>query len=162
MVITVSSCNKPTSIPDIERLRQNLEQLEKETVTKSLQKIVSGRELREVVETGQAVCFNQLSELTSDAELVFAEMQDLLRDYLDVYPDYRASEKLELNKELQRMIGVLSGVGFSVGTYTRNLRYKSDNCDDYIPLTTISFVVGLTENFPDSIRVPKKSQVQFA
>ena len=73
--------NKPWPIPNAERL----ERIERETVPVSIVRFISGRQVRELAESGGLSAFNSLIELPSEAELVWAEMQDYFRDYGDGY-----------------------------------------------------------------------------
>lgn len=158
----IDAFNKPQLIPTIEQIRQKYEQLEKNTITKSLEKVSSGRQLRELVDKTMACAFDQLSELTKDAEQVFAEIQDYIRDYACIKSEFPATEKLKVNQAFQQMIDSLTLMGFSIGIFTRVLLYKTnEKYQTPMHFNTIYFVIGPAKNFPEIIRVSREESLSF-
>jgi transcriptional regulator with XRE-family HTH domain len=99
--------NKPWPIPNADRLKAENERIERETVAVSVVRFTSGRQVRELAEASEAVSFDCLVEIPSEAEPVWADIQDYFRDYGDAADCYSATQKLEVNKDFQRMIGDL-------------------------------------------------------
>ena len=107
--------NKPCRIPNADRLKAENKHIERETVAVSIVRFTSGRQVRELAEASEAVSFDCLVEIPSEAEPVWAEIQDYFRDYGDVADCYSATQKLEVNKDFQRMIDDLKAHGLAVG-----------------------------------------------
>jgi len=148
--------NKPWPIPNAERL----ERIERETVPVSIVRFTSGRQVRELAESGGLSAFNSLIELPSEAELVWAEMQDYFRDYGDGYDCFSAVKKLDVNKDFQRMIDDLKTLGLAVGGGVRRVKLTSlyDPTSTPLPLSIMYLVIGPEKAFPTSVRVPRKSR----
>src|SRR5262249_14920373 len=66
--------------------KAEIERIERETVAVSIVRFTSGRQVREFAEGIRASAFNDLIELPSEAEHVWAEMQDYFRDYGSCLP----------------------------------------------------------------------------
>jgi hypothetical protein len=101
-----------------------------------------------------------LIELPSEAELVWAEMQDYFRDYGDGYDCFSAVKKLDVNKDFQRMIDDLKTLGLAVGGGVRRVKLTSlyDPTSTPLPLSIMYLVIGPEKAFPTSVRVPRKSR----
>jgi transcriptional regulator with XRE-family HTH domain len=154
--------NKAWPIPNEERLKAETERIERETVSVTLERITTGRRLREFAETSNAHCFSELVELAPQAEEVFAEMQDYYKDYADVDDCYSATEKLDVNKAFQEMIERLSASGYALGGGTRHVRWlMREPAAESLPLIATYIVVGPEKSLPPTIRVPRRSQVGF-
>ena len=148
--------NKPWPIPNAERL----ERIERETVPVSIVRFTSGRQVRELAESGGLSAFNSFIELPSEAELVWAEMQDYFRDYGDGYDCFSEVKKLDVNKDFQRMIDDLKTLGLAVGGGVRRVKLTSlyDPTSTPLPLSIMYLVIGPEKAFPTSVRVPRKSR----
>jgi len=155
--------NKAWPIPNEERLKAEAERLERETVSLTLERITTGRRLRELAEVSNAVSFSELIELTPEAEEVFAEMQDYYKDYADVDDCYSAIEKLDVNKAFQQMLERLTALGYAIGGGIRHVRWlmHGQPTSDSIPLTATYIVVGPEKGLPASVRVPRRSQMGY-
>jgi transcriptional regulator with XRE-family HTH domain len=149
--------NKPMSLPDFEKIRQNQEKLDSETVTKSLEIICSGRLLREIIESCDAFAFHQLTELPQDVEQIYADLQDYIRDYRDVHSEYSANLKLEVNKDLERLIDDIIKNDFTIGFYTR--RFIKETQTENYEFHSFHLVIGPIATFPEVVRVPKRVQL---
>jgi transcriptional regulator with XRE-family HTH domain len=154
--------NKPWPIPNAERLKAENERIERETVAVSIVRFTSGRQVRELAEESQAGAFDCLIELPSEAEPVWAAMQDYFRDYGDVDDCYSAVQKLEVNKDFQRMIDDLKTHGLAVGGGVRrvNLASLHDPTSTPFPVSVTYLVIGSEKAFPTSVRVPRKSRLR--
>jgi transcriptional regulator with XRE-family HTH domain len=152
--------NKPWPIPNAQRLKAETERIERETVAVSIVKFTSGRQVRELAESGQASAFDSIIELPSEAEHVWAEMQDYFRDYGDVDDCCSAVQKLDVNKDFQRMIDDLKAHGLAVGGGVRRVKVASllDATITPFPVSVTYLVIGPEKAFPASVRVPRKSQ----
>ena len=148
--------NKPWPIPNAERL----ERIERETVPVSIVRFTSGRQVRELAESGGLSAFNSFIELPSEAELVWAEMQDYFRDYGDGYDCFSEVKKLDVNKDFQRMMDDLKTLGLAVGGGVRRVKLTSqyDPTSTPLPLSIMYLVIGPEKAFPTSVRVPRKSR----
>ena len=156
----IDNYNKPWPIPNAERLKAEIERIERETVAVSIVRFTSGRQVRELAESGGLSAFNSFIELPSEAELVWAEMQDYFRDYGDGYDCFSAVEKLDVNKNFQRMIDDLKTHGLAVGGGVRRVKLTSqyDPTSTPLPLSIMYLVIGPEKAFPTSVRVPRKSR----
>ena len=148
--------NKPWPIPNADRL----ERIERETVPVSIVRFTSGRQVRELAESGGLSAFNSFIELPSEAELVWAEMQDYFRDYGDGYDCFSEVKKLDVNKDFQRMMDDLKTLGLAVGGGVRRVKLTSlyDPTSTPLPLSIMYLVIGPEKAFPTSVRVPRKSR----
>jgi transcriptional regulator with XRE-family HTH domain len=151
--------NKPWPIPNAQRLKAEIERIERKTVAVNIVRFTSGRQVRELAESGQVMAFNDLIELPSEAEHMWAEMQDYFRDYTDVDDCYSAVQKLEVNKDFQRMIDDLKTHGLAVGGGVRRVNLASlyDPTSTPFPAFLTYLVIGPEKGFPTSVRVPRKS-----
>jgi hypothetical protein len=122
-------------------------------------KRLPGRQVRELAESGGLSAFDSFIELPSEAELVWAEMQDYFRDYGDGYDCFSAVQKLEVNKDFQRMIDDLKTHGLAVGGGVRRVKLTSTYpTSTPLPLSIMYLVIGPEKAFPTSVRVPRKSR----
>jgi hypothetical protein len=155
--------NKPWPIPNAERLKAEKERLERETVTVTVVPFTRGRQAREMAEAAQATAFHALGDFPVKAEKEWARMQDYLRDYADVDDCYTATEKLQVNEDLQEMIDELSAAGFAIGGGTRRVRVTfplaPKEAAAPLPLTVSYFVICSAKAFPTTIRVPRGGTV---
>jgi transcriptional regulator with XRE-family HTH domain len=157
--------NKPWPIPNAQLLKAEIERIERETVPVSIVRFTSGRQVRELAEGEgrmKGCGFICTIELPSEAELVWAEIQDYFRDYGDGgYECFSAVEKLEVNKNFQRMIDDLKTHGLVVGGGVRRVKWASpfNPTSPPIPISLIYLVIGSEKAFPTSVRVPRKSQI---
>jgi transcriptional regulator with XRE-family HTH domain len=154
--------NKLWPIPNAERLKAENERIERETVAVSIVRFTSGRQVRELAEFVQATAFHCLIELPSEAEAVWAEMQDYFRDYGDAYDCYSAVQKLEVNKDFQRMIDDLKTHVLAIGGGVRRGQVTfplASTSGTPLPMSAGYLVIGPEKGFPKSVRVPRKSEV---
>jgi transcriptional regulator with XRE-family HTH domain len=150
--------NKPWPFPNIDFLTKEAQRLEAETALISIEKVLNGRQLRELAENSQALSFSQLSELPKDAENIFAELQDYVRDYGDISDCYSATQNLEVTRDLQKLIDALSKLGFSIGAGNQKLRCGSENAKGTV-LIGIFIVVGRIDGLTSTIRIPRQLTV---
>jgi hypothetical protein len=146
-------------IPNDQRLKAEIERTERETVAVRIVRFTSGRQVREFAEgRAAAMAFDDLIELPSEAEHVWAAMQDYFRDYTDVYGCYSAVQKLEVNKDFQRTIDDLKTNGLAVGGGVRRVNLTSKYDPKPFPASLTYLVIGPEKGFPTSVRVPRKSE----
>jgi transcriptional regulator with XRE-family HTH domain len=153
--------DKPWSLPNADRLKAEQDKLERETIAIKVTPVTSGRHLRELAELAEGWQHNQLTDLTPIAEEIFAEMQEYFQDYGDINDCYSPSQKLEVNRDLQRMIDLLLAEGVSISAGTRRLRFGKKDDKDAIIATVVHVVAGRTEEMPNVIRAPRKTSVSL-
>jgi transcriptional regulator with XRE-family HTH domain len=150
--------NKPWPFPNAHSLKAEFERIERESIPVSIVRFTSGRQVRELVESGLgAIGFICTTELPSEAEPVWAEMQDYFRDYGDGYDCFSAVQKLEVNKDFQRMIDDLKTHGLVVGGGVRRVKWTLPLNPTSLPISMslIYLVIGSEKAFPTSVRVPR-------
>lgn len=146
----------------LKKLQQEMKRLEHETIALSLEKITGGRQFRELVETSQGFQFNQLLELSPAGDKAFSELQDYLKEYGDCYDLYSATDKLNVNQDVQGIIDRLLEVGYTLGTNIRQVRWGA-NLDGAKPciVTILTVIIGSASAFPQMIRIPKSGKTKF-
>lgn len=151
--------NKPLPFPDVEKIKEASERLNKETTLVSLKKVQNGKMMREVLEAGNALSFDSVIELSQAMEECFANMQDYFRDYLDIYSEYSAIDKLQVNKDFELLLDEFSKNECSIGVATRSV--VLNNNEDYkstpFALSLNHFVICSSNNFPEKVRVRKQT-----
>ena len=158
----IDTFNKPWPIPDDEALKKEMRKLDEETSLLAVEKVSSGRHLRELVAAVSCLAFSQLTDLPEEIEQTFAELADYARDYGDVDDCYSAVEKLGVNKEFQEMIDTFEKAGYSLGAAIRKLVCPSNGeRQKALALTSLHVVIGSTNGFPPNIRVPKQLKIGF-
>lgn len=155
--------NKPWPLPNEKKIREEEKRLSEISTLVSLETGLSGRKLRTLIEGTQAMSVHEYTELHSEASEVFAELQDYMRDYLDIFSDLTAVDKISIDKDFQIAIEKLHKMDLEIGIGTRRMKVTSKNCKDKTPLTflVVHVVVGSSKAFPQTIRLPKQSQFVF-
>lgn len=101
--------------------------------------------------------------LESDAEEdVAAELEDVLRDCVDVWVDSPASLRRDVEKDIQRMVESLQALGFVVtaGTETQRMRC-GDGKSEPFDLTTLYVILSHANKPKLFILAEKNAKVQF-
>jgi transcriptional regulator with XRE-family HTH domain len=155
--------NKPWPIPDMEKIKQEADRINRETVEVAIQPLPTGRAVREFGELSNASGFHQFGPMSEEAEHVFAELQDYFRDYGDVDDCYSATQKLDVDRDFQRMVDDLKAAGFALGGGSRRVRLVDRQPTDAEPLrfTIVYIVVAPVDALPTSIRAPRSAQFSF-
>ena len=155
--------NRPLALPNSEKMRQEKERLDKETVEVAVKPLTTGIQIRELAENCNASTFDRCGEIGEQAEEFFAVLQDNFRDYGDVKECYSATQKLDMNKSFLEVIEDLRKAGFVLGGGTRRLRFVSQQSANQKPLRFAAayIVIAPIDGLPSSIRVPRASQTGF-
>jgi transcriptional regulator with XRE-family HTH domain len=155
--------NKPLVLPNPEKIRQEKERLDKETVEVAIEPLTTGIQIRELSEICDAAAFDRCGEVDEPAEELFAVLQDNFRDYGDVKECYSATQKLDMNKSFSKVIEDLREAGFALGGGTRRVRFVDRQPTDKEPLRfTLAYVIlARIDGLPSSIRVPRATQMGF-
>lgn len=143
----------------IKKIKEEEKRLNETTTLVTLEAGLSGRKLRTLIEGTQAMSIHEYTELYAEASVVFAELQDYMRDYLDVYSDFSAVDKINIDRDFQAAIDKLREMDIEIGVGTRRMNVTSDSWKDKTPLKflVVHIVVGRCSVFPSSIRLPKQS-----
>lgn len=145
--------NKQIHIPNEKTLKEEYARIQQETLTLSLKKVSNGKILREMTEQAEACAFDSMTTLSNEAEKCFAELQDYLKDYKDIYDELTAVQKLDINDELQKMLDQLEKENICLGIAVGGLRMGEEY--NSLVLKINHYVVGKKENFPTQIMVKK-------
>lgn len=153
--------NKPWPIPNVGRLKAEQARIERETVAVALERVMTGRRLREFAEEAESWMLNQVGEIDLDAEHVLAELQDYFTDYADVDDCYSATQKLAVNADFQGMIDRLRMLGAGIAAGRRKIRisFYQPGPMDGTRLTVVHLVAGPANAMPSAIRVPRTGKV---
>ena len=153
--------NKPWPFPNEDKITEENKRLDETTTRVEMETGLSGKMLREKLECSQAVSFHEYTELQDEATAIFAELQDYIRDYLDICSEYSAVEKLNVSKDFQVAIDKLRDLEIVIGVGIRQMRVSSESWENKEPLkfSVIHIVAGYSKIFPDSIRMPKQAQL---
>jgi transcriptional regulator with XRE-family HTH domain len=155
--------NKPLALPNPEKMRQEKERLDRETVEVAIKPLTTGIQIRELAEICDAAAFDRCGEVDEQAEELFAALQENFRDYGDVKECYSATQKLDMNKSFLGMIEDLLKAGFVLGGGTRQVRFVNQKSTGQEPLrfTVAYIIVAPVDVLPPSIRVPRAAQLGF-
>ena len=155
--------NKPLALPNPEKIKQEKERLDRETVEVAIKPLTTGLQIRELAEISDAAAFDRCGEVEEQAEEHFAALQDNFRDYGDVRDCYSAIQKLDMNKSFLELIEALQKTGFVLGGGTRRLRFGSQQSANQEPLrfTAAYIVIAPIDGLPSSIRVPRSDRMGF-
>jgi transcriptional regulator with XRE-family HTH domain len=155
--------NKPLALPNPEKMKQEKERLDRETVEVAIKPLVTGLQIRELAEICDAAAFDRCGVVDEQAEEQFAALQDNYRDYGDVKDCYSATQKLDMNKSFLELIEALQKAGFVLGGGTRRLRFVSQQSANQEPLrfTAAYIVIAPIDGLPSSIRVPRSDRMGF-
>jgi len=153
--------NKPLALPNPEKMKQEKERLDRETIEVAIKPLTTGLQIRELAEVCDAAAFDRCGVVDEQAEGYFAALQDNFRDYGDVKDCYSATQKLDMNKSFLEVIKDLQRSGFVLGSGTRRLRFASQQSANPEPLrfTAAYIVIAPTNGLPSSIRVPRSAQM---
>lgn len=149
--------NKYVHIPDEKSLKEGFEHKQEETITLVLEKIVSGKMLREMTEEAGAYSFGFLVSLTNDCERVFAELQDYIKDYSDIHKEFSAVQRLDINEELEKILSQFEKNGFHLGIAVGKIMIGQES-----NLTTLKinhYVVDEKGKLPRQIVVSKSFEL---
>lgn len=154
--------NKPWPLPNEDKIKEEEQKLNETTTLVALETVSSGKLLRHKIEGSLAASFHEYTELPEAASAIFAELQDYMKDYMDICSDFSAVDKLNVNKDFQDAIDKLREMEITLGVAIRQMSLSNENWENKkpMPMTVIHVVSGSSKAFPQSIRLPKK--VQFA
>lgn len=100
----IDAFNKPFVRISEEQAKAAKEKFDREHITLDALPLDTGRKVAEVAETTQADYLHAAVELPPDAEPLFAELTDYVRQYRDASEMYSEVEKLEIHKDLQDLL----------------------------------------------------------
>ncbi|SFN64740.1 Transcriptional regulator, contains XRE-family HTH domain [Bradyrhizobium sp. Ghvi] len=155
--------NKSLPLPNPEKMKQEKERLDRETVEVTIKPLSTGLEIRELAEICDAAAFDRCGTVDEEAEEYFAVLQDNFRDYGDVKDCCSATQKLDVNKSFLEVIEDLQKAGFVLGSGTRRLRFVSQQWASQEPVrfTAAYIVIAPIDGLPSSIRVPRSARMGF-
>jgi len=145
--------NKRVRIPDEKAFKKDFARMQQETLTLPLEKISSGKVLREMTEQAEAYTFDSIINITKEAEKFFAELQDYLKEYKDIYEELSAVQKLDINDDLQQMINKLENEDACLGIAVGDLRAGQE--DNPLVFRINYYVIGKKDSFPREVKVKK-------
>lgn len=149
--------NKPYYVYKEELIK---EKIQKDYVTLNVTKISNANHLRQTYEQAPLHTYVKLVDLTTEAERVFAEIQDYLSDYDLVHEELSAIEKLDFDDEVQKLLSKLENSNFVLGFVIReteckeNFPYKKGEI-----LRLNYFVVCEKENFAKRVIIEKSTNL---
>jgi transcriptional regulator with XRE-family HTH domain len=155
--------NKPWPLPNLEKFRQEKARLDRETVEIPIEPLTTGMQIRELAELAQASAFHPFGDMPEEVQQTFAELQDYYREYGDVDDCYSATQKLDVNRDFQRMIDTLADADFVFGGGTRRVRLVDQQPTDKEPLRLmVTYLIATPRDaLPKSIRAPRSAQLGF-
>lgn len=155
--------NKPLALPNPEKMKQETERLDRETVEVAIKPLITGLQVRELAEICNAAAFDRCGTIDDEAEEHFAALQDNFNDYGDVKDCYSATQKLDMNRSFLEIIEALQKAGFVLGGGTRQLRFVNDQWANKEPLrvTAAYIIIAPIDGLPLSIRVPRAGRMGF-
>lgn len=154
--------DKPWPFPNIEKLKAFTAELERTTVVVPLTRIVEGRTLRGMFEGTSSYASQEIGECSDTARENFAAIVDYLSDYNDICDAYNNSQKLDVDRDINELLKLISEEGAVVGAGLRHARIRSKSDAPALqPMdwTNIYVVLSGKDNLPSDIRVPK--QIKF-
>lgn len=137
---------KPMQVPNIEKIQNELDLI-------TLQKVSSGKQLRQMIEASHAHLFHSLQSFFVKEERVIAELKDFITNYIDCCDLYSEVAKVDADCEIQTLLDKIISPGLSIAFAMRKAyleRYQSS-------LFIIYIVIGKSEEFPGEIYVQKKT-----
>jgi transcriptional regulator with XRE-family HTH domain len=150
--------NKPVRLPNIEKLKAHLAELDKTTVIIPITRIRDARTLRTMSEGVMGSGADEIGELSTEAREAFASIVDQLRDYNDVRDECSMSARLDLDRDIDVLLKTIADAGAAVGAGLRHakVRSKSDAPNsEPTNWTNIHFVLAPKDALPSNIREPK-------
>ncbi len=159
----IDAFNKPLPFPNEEKIMEEERKLNDTTTLVLLENRLSGRKLRGLIEGTHAMQVHEYTELADEPSQIFAQLQDCIRDYMDVCCDLSAVDKIQIDKDFQAAIDNLHQMDITIGIATRRMKLSNENGEDKTPIIfSIAYLVaGNSKVFPPSIRVPKQTQIGF-
>jgi transcriptional regulator with XRE-family HTH domain len=150
--------DKPLPLPNVEKSRTYVAELEKTTVVIPITRIGDAHTLRTMTEGAESSATEEIGEVSAGARSAFASIVDYLRDYNDIHDLYSMSQRLELDRDIEALLRTISDEGAAVGAGLRHarVRFKSDaaKCEP-MNWTNVYFVLAPNAALPSNIRVPK-------
>jgi transcriptional regulator with XRE-family HTH domain len=153
--------NKSWPFPNVDKIQEEEKRLNETTTLVPLEAGLSGRKLRVFIEGTHAMSIHENTELPDEASIVFAELQDYMKDYLDIYSDLSVVDKVGIDKDFQVAIDKLHAMDIEIGVGIRRMECSNKSWEDKTPVIflVVHIVVGRSKMFPQSIRLPKQSQL---
>lgn len=153
----IDAFNKPFQIPTPEELDRQREAFEKEYVTLKALPVGTGRELAVLAETSSADLCTPGFDMDREAQEVFAQLIDYLRDFRDCHDLYSEVQKLEVHDELQSLIDNLKALSISLRYATRRLAFKADSPEaKAVPASVLYLVTYPLGKEPQEFSTPRK------
>ena len=156
--------SKPWPLPNIEKLKEEMARIERETVEVVVQRLTKGRQLRELADQADSYLVTSIDEPARDIEAHIASLQEFFGEYGDCHDLYSPTDKLGIDGSFQEWIDELGakGVGLIGGTRRVRMRFDHLKPDDPGVVFEVAYVVsGPAEALPKSIRVPRKGRFGF-
>ena len=153
----IDAFNKPFQMPTPEELDRQREAFEKEYVTLKALPVGTGRELAVLAETSSADLCTPGFDMDREAQEVFAQLIDYLRDFRDCHDLYSEVQKLEVHDELQSLIDNLKALSISLRYATRRLAFKADSPEaKAVPASVLYLVTYPLGKEPQEFSTPRK------
>ncbi|MGC2075991.1 MAG: hypothetical protein WA728_08170 [Xanthobacteraceae bacterium] len=150
--------NKPTRLPNIEKLKAFWDELDKTTMIVPITRIQDGRTVRMMSEAARSFAVDEFGELSTEAREAFASIVDELQEYNDFIKLHSMTERLELDREIDAQLKTIAdaGAAFGAGLNHGRVRFKSDAPNsEPMNVTNIHFVLAPNDALPSNIREPK-------
>jgi len=158
----VDAFNKPFAIPSEEESRAAREKFDRENITLALSPLTTGRQLAQLVETCEMDLSEPAVELPRDAEGVFAELVDTLREYRDCSELYSAVQKLDVYEDFQGKIDELKAQGVSLRYAERKVQIGARSPDtEPFRMTALYLLAFRLGKEPERIATPRAARIGF-
>ncbi|NVK56852.1 MAG: helix-turn-helix transcriptional regulator [Alteromonadaceae bacterium] len=152
--------NKPQLMPDIEKLKAEQKQYEKERTTLKITVIKTGKALTQLAEDCMLDMPDSGCDLSRVTDEAFAKVIDYFRDYRDAHRDYTQSMKFPVYDELQALLDELADLGVALASATQKVTMKFKTGDSM--KTKIAYLACYPlDNVPSEISVLKQGEFQL-
>ena len=141
-----------------------LKKIEERYVIVRLDRIQRASSLTACLSGADAFQVDRVELNNDDEEDAVAEIDGFLRDGIDGWSECGASERRELERDLQRMIENLHSLGFVVAAGQRQSRLRSDAAAaarDSVPFTIMYVMISRAKDPKLFIAVAKNAPVQL-
>ncbi len=136
------------------RIYENIEKFEN-SLSIDLQQVSQGLDLRKYCEGTHGMICSEIHKLPQDVNYLVEELQEYVRDIMDIYNDLTTDHKKNIDIDFQNLLNKLKQHGYCVGINKRSIDVN-DNSEPKLEWQILQIVIGLKKDFPDAIRVPKK------
>lgn len=115
-----------------------------------------------MVEQANASATDEIGELSLGARAAFAQLVNYLRDYSDLSSEYSMSQRLDVDRDLDELLKIISDEHAAVAAGLRSAKVRSrSDAPDQRPMdwTNIHLVLAPDGALPSNVRVPKSFQL---